>query len=93
MVPAAAIETKLAGRICSWHLYQLAAAVFQLVFQFAVEFCPRCIADGLRHAMVLHHSLHIQVLYADDLVLVRQPVGHLVLKEIGRAPSELQSRI
>ena len=75
-----AAVAQLARRKRLRYLHQDPAMIRHLVFQHPIESAPRDVSDRLGQLMVPHHPLHIQILHADDLVLVRQPAGHFMQK-------------
>ena len=76
--PVPAGRTGLARRVEPADLDEGAPALGALVLKQPREFTERGIRHGFRQMMVSHHALRIQVLHAQDLVLVREHGSDLV---------------
>ena len=76
--PVPAGRTGLARRVEPADLDEGAPALGALVLKQPREFTERGIRHGFRQMMVSHHALRIQVLHAQDLVLIREHGSDLV---------------
>ena len=80
--PVPAGRAGLARRVEAANLDKGAPTLGALVLKQPRELTERGIRHGFRQMMVLHHTLGIQVLHAQDLVLVREH-GRNLVKGIG----------
>ena len=79
----------LARRVEAADLDKGASALGALVLEQPCELAERGVRHGFRQMMVLHHALGIQVLHAQDLVLVREH-GRDLVKGIGSGIGDLR---
>ena len=86
--PVPAGRASLARRVEPVDLDERAPALGALVLKQPCELTERGIRHGFRQIMVSHHALRIQVLHAQDLVLVREHGCDLV-KGIGSGIGDL----
>ena len=80
--PVPAGRAGLARRVEAADLDKGAPTLGALVLKQPCELAERGVRHGFRQMMVLHHALGIQVLHAQDLVLVREH-GRDLVKGIG----------
>ena len=76
--PAPAGRASLARRVEAADLDKGAPTLGALVLKQPCELAERGVRHGFRQMMVSHHALSIQVLHAQDLVLVREHASDLV---------------
>ena len=92
--PVPAGRAGLARRVEAADLDKGAPTLVALVLKQPRELAERGVRHGFRQMMVLHHALGIQVLHAQDLVLVREHGRDLVkgvgsgIGDIGVDPSD-----
>ena len=79
----------LARRVEAADLDKGAPTLGALVLKQPCELAERGVRHGFRQMMVLHHALGIQVLHAQDLVLVREH-GRDLVKGIGSGIGDLR---
>jgi len=87
--PVAAGRAGLARRVEAPDLDERAPALGALVLKQPRELTERGVRHGFRQMMVSHHALRIQVLHAQDLVLIREHGSDLV-KGIGPGIGDLR---
>ena len=87
--PVPAGRAGLARRVEPADLDEGAPALGALVLKQPREFTERGIRHGFRQMMVSHHALGVQVLHAQDLVLVREH-GRDLVKGIGPGIGDLR---
>ena len=87
--PVPAGRAGLARRVEAADLDKGAPTLGALVLKQPCELAERGVRHGFRQMMVLHHALGIQVLHAQDLVLVREH-GRDLVKGIGSGIGDLR---
>ena len=87
--PVPAGRAGLARRVEAADLDKGAPTLGALVLEQPCELAERGVRHGFRQMMVLHHALGIQVLHAQDLVLVREH-GRDLVKGIGSGIGDLR---
>lgn len=87
--PVPAGRAGLARRVEAADLDKGAPTLGALVLKQPCELAERGVRHGFRQMMVLHHALSIQVLHAQDLVLVREH-GRDLVKGIGSGIGDLR---
>ena len=87
--PVPAGRAGLARRVEAADLDKGAPTLGALVLKQLRELAERGVRHGFRQMMVLHHTLGIQILHAQDLVLVREH-GRDLVKGIGSGIGDLR---
>ena len=87
--PVPAGRAGLARRVEAPDFDERAPALGALVLKQPCELTERDVRHGFRQMMVLHHTLGIQVLHAQDLILVREH-GRDLVKGIGSGIGDLR---
>ena len=87
--PVPAGRAGLARRVEAADLDKGAPTLGALVLEQPCELAERGVRHGFRQMMVLHHALGIQVLHAQDLVLVREH-GRDLMEGIGSGIGDLR---
>ena len=64
----AGLRTWIEGR----HLNDICSVEYRLVFQHTKKLCSAYIGNRFCQLVILHHVLHLQILYADGLVFTHQ---------------------